>query len=206
MSKTLGTSLVLCLVVSVLPARAGEMLVLHLDPERSTLDFVLDATLHTVRGSLGRPSGRIAFDPATGVATGEVVIDLARADTGIERRDQKMHEKVLETERYPTAVYTIDRIDLPASLQQGRNDVQLHGVLELQGETHHVAVPAVAVVEDDQVTATGWIDVPYVDWGLPDPSFFVLRVGKTVRVELAIAGALEGKLPPTPATAAAPPR
>lgn len=206
MSKTLGTSLVLCLVLSVLPARAGEMLVLHLDPERSSLDFVLDATLHTVRGSLGRPSGRIAFDPATGVATGEVVIDLARADTGIERRDQKMHEKVLETDRYPTAVYTIDRIDLPASLQQGRNDVQLHGVLELQGEVHHVAVPAVAVVEGDQVSATGWIDVPYVDWGLPDPSFFVLRVGKTVRVELAIAGALEGELPPAPATAAAPPR
>jgi len=185
-------------------AQTGEMLVLHLDPERSTLDFVLDATLHTVRGSLGRPSGRIAFDPASGWATGQVVIDLARADTGIDRRDKKMHEKVLATDRYPEAVYTIDRIDLPASLQQGRNDVQLHGVLELQGKTHEVAVPAVAEVEGDQVTATGWIDVPYVDWGLPDPSFFVLRVGKTVRVELAIGGALEGKLPP--ATAAAPPR
>lgn len=205
MVKTWGAVLLFSVVLAgPASAQAGEMLVLHLDPARSTLDFVLDATLHTVRGNLGRPSGRIAFDPSTGWATGQVVIDLARADTGIDRRDQKMHDKVLETDRYPEAVYTIDRIDLPAALQQGRNDVQLHGVLELQGETHEVAVPAVARVEGDQVTATGWIDVPYVDWGLPDPSFFVLRVGKTVRVELEIGGALEGKLPPAPATAAAP--
>lgn len=205
MFKTWGVvSLLLGLVLWALPARAGEMLVLHLDPERSSLDFILDATLHTVRGSLGRPSGRIAFDPATGLATGEVVIDLSRADTGIERRDQKMHEKVLETDRYPTAVYAVERIDLPASLQQGRNDVQLHGVLELQGSQHTVAVPAVAVVEGDQVTATGWIDVPYVDWGLSDPSFFVLRVGKTVRVELEVGGRLEGEIPAAPAAATVP--
>lgn len=204
MVKTWGVFLLPCLVLSPLPAAAGEMLVLHVDPEKSSLEFVLDATLHSVRGELGRPSGRIAFDPATGLATGEVVIDLEGADTGIERRDRKMHEKVLETDRYPTAVYAIDRIDLPASLRQGRNDIQLHGVLAFHGSEHRVLVPAVAEVEGDQVSATGWIDVPYVEWGLPDPSFFVLRVGKTVRVEIEVAGALEGELPPAPPTATAP--
>lgn len=185
----------LALVLWPAPAPAAEMLVLHLDPERSSLEFVLDATMHKVEGHLGSASGRIAFDPETGLATGEVEIDLTGADTGIERRDRKMHEQVLETDRHPTAVYTVERVDLPGPVQQGRNEVQLHGVLDFHGSTHQVAVPAVAVLDGQRVSATGWLEIPYVDWGLTDPSFFVLRVGKTVRVELEVAGTIEGEVP-----------
>lgn len=185
----------LALALVAAPAAAGEMLVFELDPEQSSVEFVLDATMHKVRGSLGPARGRIAFDPESALATGEIVIDLTRAETGIARRDRKMHENTLETDRYPEAVYRIDRIDLPASIQQGRNELQLHGELDFHGDTHAVAVPAVAVLEGDRVSATGWFEAPYVDWGLDDPSFFVLRVGKTVRVELEVAGRLEGELP-----------
>lgn len=198
MRKSWGLFLLSGLVFAPHPAPAGEMLVVHLDPERSSLDFVLDATMHTVRGHLGEASGRIAFDPESGLATGEVVVDVSRADTGIERRDRKMHEKVLESDRFPTAVYTVERIDLPGSLQQGRNEIQLHGILDFHGSNHPVAVPAVVTLEGDRVSATGWLEVPYVDWGLPDPSFFVLRVGKTVRVELEVAGRLDGEVPAAP--------
>jgi len=186
-------------------ARAGQMLVLHVDPGESSLDFVLGATLHTVHGRLGSPSGRIAFDPATGLATGEVDIDLMKADTGIDRRDRKMHEQVLATDRYPDAVYRVDQIDLPAGLRQGENDVQLHGVLELKGEPHPVDVPAMAILDGRRVRATATIEIPYVDWGLHDPSFFVLRVAKQVRVEMTITGELEGDLAATAPAAATTP-
>lgn len=176
---------------------AGEMIVFHLDAEETSVDFQLGATLHTVQGSLGSASGRIAFDPASGLAAGEVVIDLTGAETGVERRDSKMHEKILETDRFPKAVYRVERIDVPdRHLELGRNDLQLHGTLEFHGATHPVSVPAVASLEGDRVSATAWIEVPYVEWGLPDPSFFVLRVGKSVRVEIEAAGRLEGNLPP----------
>ncbi|MFP3940641.1 MAG: YceI family protein [Thermoanaerobaculia bacterium] len=175
---------------------AGEMLVFHLDPDETAVEFRLGATLHTVEGSLGTASGRIAFDPESGLAAGEVVIDLTAAETGVERRDRKMHEQVLETERFPEAVYRVERIDVPdQSLELGRNDLQLHGTLEFHGATREVAVPTVATVEAGRVSATAWIEIPYVDWGLPDPSFFVLRVGKTVRVEIEASGRLEGELP-----------
>lgn len=179
------------------PAAAGEMSVFHLDPERSSVEFVLDATLHKVRGSLGPVRGRIAFDPESDLATGEVVIDLTRAETGVDRRDRKMHEKTLETDRHPEAVYRIYQIDMPDHLQEGRNELQLHGELDFHGATREISVPAVAVLDGEEVRATAWIEVPYVDWGLDDPSFFILRVGKSVRVEMEVVGRLEGAPPGT---------
>jgi polyisoprenoid-binding protein YceI len=176
-------------------AAAGAELALEIDPDRTSLAFVLDATMHTVRGTLGTPRGRIAFDPASGVADGEVVIDLRGAGSGNDRRDRKMHEKILETVSFPTSTYRVTRIDLPRPLRQGRNELQLHGQLRFHGVERSVAVPAIAVLEGDRVTATAWIEVPYVAWGLDDPSFFVLRVGKAVRVEIEAAGRVEGTLP-----------
>jgi len=173
----------------------GETLVLHLDPEASFLDFTLDATMHKVDGHLGPASGDIRFDPASEQASGEVVIDLTASDTGIARRDRKMQEQVLKTDKHPHAVYRVSRIDLLGPLQQGRNDLQLHGRLDLAGTTHEVSVLAHADLDGDHVTASAWLDVSYVDWGLHDPSFFVLRVAKVVRVTMTIEGRLEGEMP-----------
>jgi polyisoprenoid-binding protein YceI len=186
------------LSLALLPSTAtaaDDVLTLHLDPAASSLAFVLDATLHKVDGRLGPASGRIAFDPATGAASGEIVIDLTGAETGNGRRDHKMHEKVLETGRHPVAVYRVSRINVLGPLRQGSNDVRLLGVLDLRGASHEVDVVAKAVLDGDRVTARGRLDVPYVDWGLHDPSFFVLRVAKQVQVDLVVAGRLEGELP-----------
>jgi polyisoprenoid-binding protein YceI len=183
---------------------SAEMLVFHLDAERTTVHFRLKATMHAVDGTLGHGAGRIAFDPATGEAAGQVRVDLREADSGIERRDHKMHGKILDTGLYPDAVFHVERIDLPHSLRQGTNDLQLHGTMEFHGASHPVSLPAVAELAGDEVTATAWFAVPYVDWGLKDPSFFVLRVAKVVQVEIQAVGRLEGKLPEESAAAAAP--
>jgi polyisoprenoid-binding protein YceI len=183
-------------------AASAEQLALHLDPARTAVHFLLDATMHRVRGRLGGASGTIAFDPAGDTVEGEIVIDLTRADTGNAQRDQKMHDKVLESARFPTATYRVTRIDLPADLHQGRNELQLHGELAFHGARHPLAVPAVVVLDGDRVTATAFLDVPYVAWGLEDPSFFLLRVGKTVRVEIAAAGRLQGRVPTAAAATA----
>jgi polyisoprenoid-binding protein YceI len=197
----------LALVAGLLAAAplGAATLTLELDPDRTAVALRLGATLHTVHGSLGPAAGRIAFDPETGQAEGEVVVDLTAASTDNGRRDRKMHERILETALFPRAVFQVERIDIPQALRQGGNDLQLHGTLTFHGASRPFALPVMADLAGDQVTATSELEVPYVDWGLRDPSFFMLRVAKAVVVQIRAVGRLSGTLPgegPAPAVVA----
>ena len=203
MSRTWIVVVLLSAVLGIGARAAADPLTLRLDPQKSSVGFVLGATMHKVDGRLGPASGAIRFDPATGQASGSIVIDLTHADTGNSRRDQKMHEKILETGDYPVATYRVTRISFEGPLHPGTNDLQLHGELDIRGATHPIDVLAQATLDGHRVHATGALQVPYVDWGLEDPSFFVLRVAKQVDVELTIEGTLEGELPGTAAAPAA---
>jgi polyisoprenoid-binding protein YceI len=170
---------------------SAETLTLQLDPARTTVQFTFGATLHTVRGTLQAKEGTIRFDPATGSAEGWVLLDATSAQTGNARRDRKMHEKVLESRRFPDITFNVERISGTVN-RGGRSDLQLHGTLDWHGTRRPLALPAVATVNGDQVTATGFTTIRYMEWGLPDPSFFLLRVAKEVRVEIKASGRLSG--------------
>ena len=55
-----------------------------------------------------------------------------------------------------------------------------------------MALPTVALAKGDRVTATGVLSIPYVQWGLKDPSFFILRVEKEVKVQVRAVGRVSG--------------
>ncbi|HVS00298.1 MAG TPA: YceI family protein [Thermoanaerobaculia bacterium] len=180
-------SLVTALLIPI--PLAAEKLVLELDPRQTAIEFTFGATLHTVKGSLSLTLGRIEVDPEAGTADGRIVMSATSADTGNSRRDAKMHEKILESERYPNIVFDVERVTGTLK-RSGRSELQLHGVLDFHGSRRQVAVPAVANVQGNQVTAEAYLIVPYVEWGLADPSFFILRVAKEVRVDIRTAGRL----------------
>jgi len=177
----------LLLVASV--GMGAEPVEYELDPAASSATFTLDATLHTVHGEMPITSGRLRFDPDGGEASGEVVLDARGAATGDDKRDQKMHEEVLRSGDFPRLVFRLERVDgaLPAD---GSGELRLVGSLELLGETHDVVIPATVSREGDTVEGHGEVSIPYVAWGLEDPSVFVLRVAKEVVVELDVRGTL----------------
>ena len=106
------TAAFLLALILPLAARAGaQTLTFDLDPQATQVTFGFGATLHSVKGTLKVPAGKIQLDIATGRASGEIVLDLASASTGNSRRDKKMHEKILETARYPQAVLHVERVD-----------------------------------------------------------------------------------------------
>jgi len=181
-------SAVLALLLA-LPLSA-ETLTFQLDPAKTTVQFTFGATLHTVRGTLRAKEGTIRFDPDTGSAEGWVVLDATSAQTGNSRRDGKMHEKILESRRFPDITFDVDRIS--GTLHKGgRSDIQLRGTLDWHGTRRPLDLPATVTVNGDQITARGVVTIRYMEWGLPDPSFFLLRVAKEVRVEVKTSGRLQ---------------
>jgi polyisoprenoid-binding protein YceI len=183
--RTLGRSLLLLLLACGLAPTtlSGERLSFELDPQQSTVTFTLGAFLHTVRGTLRVKHGTVRFDTETGEATGEVVVDLTSGVTGNSSRDRKMHDEVLESQRYPEAVFTLERFEGHPSLQ-GESEVAVRGRMKIHGGEHELVVPVRAQLKDRQVTATTRFEVPYVKWGMKDPGTALLSVKDRVVVEV----------------------
>ncbi len=162
---------------------------IELDPAQTRIDFTLSATLHTVHGTFRLKRGTIRFDPATGKASGEVVVDATSGNSGNGSRDSKMHQSVLESGRYPEIVFRPDAVT-GALAGPGPWHVQVHGLFTIHGAAHELVLPVEAQVGPDRVTAVTRFAVPYAKWGMKNPSTFLLRVDETVGLEIHAAGRL----------------
>jgi polyisoprenoid-binding protein YceI len=183
----LGTVVALTLALS--PAVAETTL--RLDPGATEIGFTLGATLHTVDGTFRMEEGLIRFDRVTGAVGGRIVVDARSGETGNRRRDRKMHSEVLESATHTEIVFVPERLSgaVPVS---GHATVTVHGTLTLLGTAHPLDLRVELDIQDRRVEATTRFRVPYVAWGLKDPSVFVLRVDKYVDVTVRAPGRLEG--------------
>jgi polyisoprenoid-binding protein YceI len=159
----------------------------ELDAARTTVEFTLGATLHSVDGTFKAKSGKISFNVASGEASGSFVIDATSGNSGNESRDHKMHEEVLESKKYPEIVFTPTRVT-GAVAAQGDSTVQVQGTFRLHGADHEITLSVPVHVSGNDVTAKAHFAVPYVAWGLKNPSTFVLRVSKEVEIEVSSSG------------------
>jgi polyisoprenoid-binding protein YceI len=169
------------------PRVAAQELVLDLDPTQSEVNFTLPDVVHTVHGTFKLKSGSVRFDPATGKAAGEVIVDVASGDSGGRARDRRMHKDVLESDRYPDAVFAPDRFDGHLG-PGGSADLQVHGMFKIHGTEHEVTFPMRIEMQGDRVTATTHFVVPYAKWGMKNPSTFLLRVSDKVQIEIRATG------------------
>jgi polyisoprenoid-binding protein YceI len=160
-----------------------------IDPAKSAARFTLAATLHEVKGVGKVLGGELRFAPEGGAASGTVRVDARSFRTGIEARDESMHQQVLESERFPEIRFTAERLDVRARTADAA-EVVLHGVLELHGASHAIDVPGTLKLAGGELHVAAAFTVPYVAWGLRDLSNFVLWVAKDVAVELDLYGAL----------------
>lgn len=179
------------LALWVAAAAAAEERRLVLDPEATEIGFRLGATLHTVEGSAKLERGAVVFDPATGAASGEIVIDARSLDTGNRKRDRVMHARVLESEAYPTIVFVPDQLEGRLD-EAGASPIRLRGELRIHGAAHPSLLAAEVRADGDGLTGTARLTVPYVALGMSDPSKLLLRVAKEVEVEIRLSGRLEG--------------
>lgn len=153
----------------------------------SSVSFSLDATLHTVHGTFALKKSSVRISPGTNQIDGEIVLDATSAKTGINGRDNKMHKDVLESARYPEITFRPDRIEGTLAME-GASTVQVHGVFTIHGVAHEMTVPTEVQITPQHWQATSHFDVPYVQWGMKNPSNFFLHVKDTVQIEVKLAG------------------
>lgn len=160
---------------------------LALDRKECRIRFSLPAVLHTVRGTFEVREGDLRLDVDSGKIAGRVVVDVTSGNTGEEERDRRMHQEVLESDKFPEAVFTPDRLAGQLALS-GESHVSVHGVLRIHGQDHNVDLPVMVSLEGGRFTAASRLSIPYVRWGMKDPSTLILRVSKTVEVEISVTG------------------
>ena len=149
---------------------------MEFNPADVQISFTLGDILHTVHGTFRLKSGTIKFNPETGQASGLVVVDATSGETGSTGRDKKMHKDVLESGKYPEITFTPIRIYKAISHPKKTLNVGLQGIFGLHGGNHEITLSAHIHIAGEQLTIDSHFSVPYVKWGLQNPSTFILRV------------------------------
>jgi polyisoprenoid-binding protein YceI len=167
-----------CALAGVVPAGAQEV-ILQCDPAQAAADFTLGDSLHTVKGSFSLKSGEIHFDPASEKVSGEIVFDATSGQSGNSGRDRKMHKDVLESARYPEIGFRPDRVEGKVAAS-GTSTVQVHGMFRIHGAEHEITAPAEVTPQGAHWNVSSHFSVPYVKWGMKNPSVLFLRVGNSV--------------------------
>src|SRR5262245_34599123 len=158
----------------LLPAVAGPVEpghTLKIDAASARVGFDLGATMHTVHGKAGEVQGTVSIvsgSDAGLVLGGRITIPVRALATGNDRRDEKMRGESLDAAKHPDITF------VPKTLDKGLRT--LSGDLAIRGVSKSVTIPVTVETAGDRVKVDGKLDVRWADYGVPDPSVFVLRV------------------------------
>jgi polyisoprenoid-binding protein YceI len=119
--------------------------------------------------------------------SGKVVVDPGSGDSGEGSRDKKMKNDVLQAQSFSSITFEPTSF-LGQLAASGTSQIQVKGNFTVIGKPHEIVVPMTVQMDGSHCTATGSFIVPYVQWGLKDPSIFVLKVGNQVKIDLSLVG------------------
>jgi polyisoprenoid-binding protein YceI len=184
-------SMCLLMLTSLLAAALGygQQKIFELDPAKTSVNFTVDSTLHTVHGSFQFKRGKIQFDSGTGQASGELVVDSTSGESGSNGRDKRMHKDILESPKYSDIVFTPQHIK-GAVAADGKSHVEVDGILAMHGQSHPITMALDVQLQGGAGTAEGSFTVKYQQWGIKNPSTFILRVSDKVEIHVHATGRL----------------
>jgi polyisoprenoid-binding protein YceI len=142
-----------------------------------------------VDGTFHVQSGSIDYDRSAQTISGSVIVAAGSGNSGDQGRDKKMNSDVLDVAHFADVSFVPKSYQgtIPAS---GDFTIQVTGVFTLHGTPHDLTAPMQIHIEGTALTAKTHFTVPYVQWGLKDPSIFMLKVAKVVDIDLTLTGSL----------------
>ena len=177
------------LVALLAPAALAQNQTFVVNPDASEVKITLKTTHELVNGTFHVQSGSIEFDRGTPKMLGSVVVLAGSGKTGNDSRDKKMNKDILKVEQYAAVSFepkTYTGVIAPS----GDSNLQVTGIFTLLGTPHEITIPMLVHVEGTAATAKAHFVVPYVQWGLKNPSFLVWKADNDVAIDLFLSGRL----------------
>lgn len=187
--KTIAKSLFFALPLTITPFALAQHQAFTVNPDASKVGFSLGGNAHHVDGTFHVQNGAIDFDRGAQTISGSVIVAAGSGNSGDQGRDKKMNSDVLDVAHFAEVSF------VPKSFQgtvaaSGDSTIQVTGVFTLHGTPHDLTVPMQIHIDGSTLTAKTNFQVPYVQWGLKDPSIFILKVAKVVDIDLSLSGSL----------------
>jgi polyisoprenoid-binding protein YceI len=175
------------LVVVLAPAALAQHQTFVVNPDASEVKITLKTTHEIVNGTFHVQSGSIEFDPSAPKMLGSVVVLAGSGKTGNSSRDKKMNKDILEVEQHATVSFEPKTYTGTIALS-GNSTLQITGIFTLLGKPHEITVPMSVHLDGASAIAKAHFVVPYVQWGLKNPSFLFWKAENDVAVDLNLVG------------------
>ena len=172
------------------PAALAQHQSFVVNPDASEVRMTLNTTHEVVNGTFHVQSGAIEFDHSAPRMSGSVVVLAGSGKTGNDSRDKKMYKDILEVEQHATVSFE-PKTYAGTIAPSGNSDIQVTGIFTLLGTPHEITVPMLVHLEGTAATAKAHFVVPYVDWGLKNPSFLIWKAENDVAIDLNLVGTIQ---------------
>jgi polyisoprenoid-binding protein YceI len=159
------------------------------NPDASEVKMTLNTTHEVVVGTFQIQTGSIEFDRRNSKMTGAVIVVAGSGKTGNDSRDKKMYRDILQIEQHATISFET-KTYAGAIASSGDSTIQVTGIFTLLGTPHEITIPMLVHLDGTNATVKAHFVVPYVQWGLKNPSFLIWKADNDVAIDLNLVGAI----------------
>jgi hypothetical protein len=178
---------VFALAVILSTAALAQHQTFAVNPDASEIKMTLNTTHEVVNGTFHIQSGSIEFDRSTTKMSGSVIVLAGSGKTGNDSRDKKMNKDILKVAQYTTVSFA-PKTYTGTIAPSGESTIQVSGVFILLGDPHDLTIPMQIHRDGSKATARAHFVVPYVQWGLKNPSFMFWKAENAVTIDLNLVG------------------
>ena len=180
---------VFAFAVALAPVALAQHQTFVVNPDASEVKITLKTTHELVNGTFHVQSGSIEFDHSSPLMSGSVAVLAGSGKTGNDSRDKKMNKDVLEVEQHATVSFE-PKTYTGAIASSGDSTISVSGIFTLLGSPHQITVPMQVHLDGTSATAKAHFVVPYVQWGLKNPSFLFWKADNDVAIDLDLVGTI----------------
>jgi hypothetical protein len=181
---------VLALALVLAPVALGQNQAFVVNPDASEVKIKLNTTHEVVSGAFHVKSGSINFDRAASQISGTVIVEAGSGKTGNDSRDKKMRKDILKVDQFATVSFA-PKAYTGTIAASGDSTIRVTGVFTLLATPHDLTIPMQIHIDGSTAAAKGQFIVPYVQWGLKNPSFLIWKAENDVAVELNLVGTVK---------------